>query len=203
MKHFASIIETFIVLSAPIFLCSCSTETPKCEKGFKNCCANYKWNNETQQCEKCLPGYSGVNCSQSCPFPFFGEGCQERCDCDNNTCDVSTDCKNVTTDGQTFPFASNATENILIGISTISKTENSTFVDVRRGTSSSINELLLILIETLGCVDLLLIFAHFFVYIYDRRNRTDMNSIDTTVNYHRTNTMYENIDINFPSTSNL
>ncbi|XP_062587008.1 cell death abnormality protein 1-like [Saccostrea cucullata] len=102
MKHFASIIETFILLSTSIILCSCSTETTKCETGFKNCCANYKWNNETQQCEKCLPGYSGDYCSQSCPYPFYGDECQGKCDCDNEACNVSTGCKIVITGKKIF-----------------------------------------------------------------------------------------------------
>ncbi|XP_062571861.1 uncharacterized protein LOC134233826, partial [Saccostrea cucullata] len=100
----------------------------------------------------CLPGYSGVNCSQSCPYPFYGDLCQGICDCDNETCDVSTGCKIVTTGKKILKlnFRFNYCQNI----------KQVKVYDTEK---------------KLGCVDLLLIFAHFFVYIHDRRNRTDMN----------------------------
>ncbi|XP_062594194.1 protein draper-like [Saccostrea cucullata] len=85
-------IISMLILSTYTLLCLCSMEIPYCESGFKGCCGNYKWNTETQQCEKCLPGYSGTNCSQPCPYPFYGDWCQGKCDCDNNTCDVSVGC---------------------------------------------------------------------------------------------------------------
>ncbi|XP_062600201.1 multiple epidermal growth factor-like domains protein 10 [Saccostrea cucullata] len=194
-----SIIETFIfkLLSTSSFLCSFSAAIPICEKSLKGCCSNYKWNYETQQCEKCLPGYTGVNCNQTCPYPLYGVGCQTKCDCKENLCDASIGCRIFITDGQTFYMVSNLKE------STVSMTENSTEVQVTRHMSSGVNNFLLILIVTLGCVDLLLIFAHSFVYIYihNRRKRNAVNNIDTAVNYHRTNTTYENIDIDIPSTS--
>ncbi|XP_062599889.1 scavenger receptor class F member 1-like, partial [Saccostrea cucullata] len=81
-------------------LLSCGSEIPLCEKGYKSCCAYYKWNTETQQCEKCLAGYSGDNCSLPCPYPFYGDsqsypypyygdGCQARCDCEKYLCNIS------------------------------------------------------------------------------------------------------------------
>lgn len=44
-----------------------------------------------------MPGYTGLNCSDKCPFPFYGENCMEMCNCINETCDVSTGCKDLTT----------------------------------------------------------------------------------------------------------
>ncbi|XP_056013948.1 scavenger receptor class F member 2-like isoform X2 [Ostrea edulis] len=76
----------------------CGNDVPKCETGFKNCCPDYKWNVESQRCEKCLPGYLGINCSIMCLYPYYGEECQEECDCERELCDVSVGCKDVTTD---------------------------------------------------------------------------------------------------------
>lgn len=44
-----------------------------------------------------MPGYTGLNCSDKCPFPFYGYKCQEQCHCSNETCDVSTGCRYLTT----------------------------------------------------------------------------------------------------------
>lgn len=44
-----------------------------------------------------MPGYIGLNCSNKCPFPFYGEKCKKQCDCSNDTCDVSTGCRDLTT----------------------------------------------------------------------------------------------------------
>ena len=46
---------------------------------------------------ECSPGYSGPNCTIQCPYPFYGEECQGICDCDNDTCDISTGCTLLTT----------------------------------------------------------------------------------------------------------
>lgn len=40
----------------------------------------------------CMPGYIGLNCTTNCPYPSYGERCQGYCDCEYDTCDVSTGC---------------------------------------------------------------------------------------------------------------
>ena len=47
--------------------------------------------------EECGPGYSGPNCTLICTYPTYGDECQEICDCDNKTCDISTGCRIPTT----------------------------------------------------------------------------------------------------------
>lgn len=44
----------------------------------------------------CEPGYFGKNCRGKCTYPYYGEECQGQCDCDEDICDVSVGCKNVT-----------------------------------------------------------------------------------------------------------
>uniref|UniRef100_K1P6M1 Uncharacterized protein n=1 Tax=Magallana gigas TaxID=29159 RepID=K1P6M1_MAGGI len=44
-----------------------------------------------------MPGYSGLNCTTSCPYPLYGYRCQGYCDCSNDTCDISTGCRTLTT----------------------------------------------------------------------------------------------------------
>lgn len=44
-----------------------------------------------------MPGYTGLNCSEKCPPLFYGHKCQKRCNCSNETCDVSTGCRDLTT----------------------------------------------------------------------------------------------------------
>ncbi|XP_062587077.1 platelet endothelial aggregation receptor 1-like [Saccostrea cucullata] len=97
----------FLLLLPANFLLICCSNVPKCEKGFKNCCADYKWNNEIQDCEKCSPGYIGNNCSEKCPPGYYGDGCQEICHCDVNVCNISNGCPPVTTYTRTFVFPNN------------------------------------------------------------------------------------------------
>lgn len=44
-----------------------------------------------------MPGYIGLNCSNKCPYPYYGEKCKQWCNCSNDTCDVSTGCRDLTT----------------------------------------------------------------------------------------------------------
>lgn len=46
-----------------------------------------------------MPGYSGVNCTADCPYPTYGDNCQDLCDCDEDICNVSTGCTQITTGG--------------------------------------------------------------------------------------------------------
>lgn len=46
---------------------------------------------------ECMRGYVGLNCTEHCPYPTYGERCQGHCDCENDTCDVSTGCINLMT----------------------------------------------------------------------------------------------------------
>uniref|UniRef100_A0A8W8JGW4 Multiple epidermal growth factor-like domains 6 n=1 Tax=Magallana gigas TaxID=29159 RepID=A0A8W8JGW4_MAGGI len=66
----------------------------RCEGFYKGCCPGSSWNSTSQQCERCTPGYSGVNCSFPCPYPSYGVECQQSCNCIQDLCDVSTGCMN-------------------------------------------------------------------------------------------------------------
>lgn len=44
-----------------------------------------------------MPGYSGVNCSLNCPYPYYGVDCQRKCNCNSDLCDISTGCIDQTT----------------------------------------------------------------------------------------------------------
>lgn len=44
-----------------------------------------------------MPGYSGLNCATKCPYPSYGNRCQNTCQCNNDTCDKSTGCRSLTT----------------------------------------------------------------------------------------------------------
>uniref|UniRef100_A0A8W8JQN1 Uncharacterized protein n=1 Tax=Magallana gigas TaxID=29159 RepID=A0A8W8JQN1_MAGGI len=68
-----------------------------CNETIDGCCIGYVRNPKNNICEKCMPGYIGLNCSNKCPFPFYGDKCKERCHCSNETCDVSTGCRYLTT----------------------------------------------------------------------------------------------------------
>lgn len=42
-----------------------------------------------------MPGYNGANCSISCPYPYFGNQCQQMCTCIKDLCDDTSGCQHV------------------------------------------------------------------------------------------------------------
>lgn len=45
---------------------------------------------------ECLPGYTGLNCSDKCPYPSYGKNCQGFCNCSEIQCDILRGCNNIT-----------------------------------------------------------------------------------------------------------
>uniref|UniRef100_A0A8W8MRW4 Uncharacterized protein n=1 Tax=Magallana gigas TaxID=29159 RepID=A0A8W8MRW4_MAGGI len=105
-----------------IFSNDCET-VPECNQNFKGCCVGYFWNPTINRCKQCMPGYSGLNCTTSCPYPSYGYRCQGNCDCSNDMCNVSTGCRTITsaaldtlsnTPNPTSSNVMNKTETILM-----------------------------------------------------------------------------------------
>lgn len=44
-----------------------------------------------------MQGFSGENCSSTCPYPSYVRDCQELCNCSKDMCDVFTGCQSFTT----------------------------------------------------------------------------------------------------------
>lgn len=42
-----------------------------------------------------MPGFNGINCTEKCPFPTYGNICQMLCKCNKDQCDVSTGCSTL------------------------------------------------------------------------------------------------------------
>nr|XP_034333983.1 cell death abnormality protein 1-like [Crassostrea gigas] len=84
------------------FFMTSYTFASRCEGFYKGCCPGSSWNSKTQQCERCMPGYSGINCTSLCPYPQYGVDCQRKCNCSKDRCDVSTGCQQITTVAQTL-----------------------------------------------------------------------------------------------------
>ncbi|XP_056020590.1 uncharacterized protein LOC125664814 [Ostrea edulis] len=61
----------------------------------KVCCAGYVWNSDVRECQECLPGYFGINCSQQCRFPSYGGECQNICSCEPASCHHAIGCKEM------------------------------------------------------------------------------------------------------------
>ena len=41
---------------------------------------------------ECLPGFYGSNCSESCRYPNYGNGCQQKCYCAEQNCHAVIGC---------------------------------------------------------------------------------------------------------------
>lgn len=179
-----------------------------CEGYFKNCCPESSWNSETQQCEECMSGYTGVNCSSLCPYPFYGEHCQRTCNCSRDLCDVSTGCivglieNGTTASQQTSHVGKN--NSIDLENSTVLPVINDTVSTERNNEdnktqqSSIVNNEIIMCIQIFGCVDILLICTYSAVCIYDRQHRT-VGNVNTYENVPGNNSNYENVGIWFIS----
>lgn len=44
----------------------------------------------------CKAGYTGLNCSVKCLYPFYGQDCQLTCKCTKERCDFMYGCKHLT-----------------------------------------------------------------------------------------------------------
>lgn len=175
---------------------------------FNNCCPGSVWNSETQQCEKCMLGYTGVNCSSLCPYPYYGVNCQRPCNCSRDLCNVFTGCIDRLIENDTT--ASQQTSHV--GKNTPIALENSTVLHAINGTvsternkednktqqSSRVNNEILLCIQIFGCVDILLICIYSAVCIYDQQHRT-VGNMNTYENVPGNNSNYENAGIWFIS----
>lgn len=45
----------------------------------------------------CMPGYSGINCTQQCYYPAYGLRCKGYCGCKEDLCDKSIGCGPLST----------------------------------------------------------------------------------------------------------
>nr|XP_011452067.2 scavenger receptor class F member 1-like [Crassostrea gigas] len=63
------------------------------------CCSGYKMNKTSGNCDKCPPGYTGVDCAYRCHYPTYGEDCFMTCECPAETCDFMSGCKDTSTAG--------------------------------------------------------------------------------------------------------
>lgn len=44
----------------------------------------------------CMPGFSGINCTEQCSYPAYGIRCKGYCDCKEDMCDMSIGCTTPT-----------------------------------------------------------------------------------------------------------
>lgn len=209
-------LENLIILTSVLQIYTVC-EGLRCEGFYKGCCPGSSWNSTSQKCEPCLPGYSGVNCSLSCPYPSYGVECQQSCNCIQDSCDVSTGCIINNKDDEltaALPTMKAEENNTVIFITMknqkYSNMPNSStmtlsteeMIMVRILQSNEFNDLLLKLIKIIGYIDTFLICTYIGLCIYDRKHRTlQVTDINDTI--FRNTTPYENIEIVlFPTTGN-
>lgn len=88
---------SLILSTLVFFIFNIDVKSQACTESESGCCDGYFWSYKNNSCESCRPGYIGINCTTSCPYPTYGHGCQGKCDCIEDKCDVSTGCEpNIT-----------------------------------------------------------------------------------------------------------
>lgn len=45
---------------------------------------------------RCISGFVGENCRGKCTYPYYGMNCEGQGNCDEERCDLSTGCTNLT-----------------------------------------------------------------------------------------------------------
>nr|XP_034331335.1 multiple epidermal growth factor-like domains protein 11 [Crassostrea gigas] len=186
-----------------------------CKDTIDGCCIGYFWNPKNNVCEKCMPGYIGLNCSYKCPFPFYGEKCMQRCNCSNETCDVSTGCRGLTTlpafttecmPGYTGPNCSNNCLFPFYGENCKERCNCSNDrCDVSAGcrdlttlTALTTGRFLLLFIQIIGSLDILFLFANLALCIYDRKEQEKTTDfLPPSSNLPQQSSTYENIEHDF------
>lgn len=92
-----SYLSSLILSTLVFFIFNINVKSQACIESESGCCDGYFWSYKNNSCESCRPGYNGINCTTSCPYPSYGHQCQGNCDCVEDNCDVSTGCEpNIT-----------------------------------------------------------------------------------------------------------
>ncbi|XP_062573283.1 multiple epidermal growth factor-like domains protein 10 [Saccostrea cucullata] len=78
------------------------------------CCVGFVWNQQERACVKCQNGYSGINCSEICQYPNYGEDCQNECNCTQEMCDPSKGCQDISTGNAHFSMAPDPNSDVLM-----------------------------------------------------------------------------------------
>ncbi|XP_061168360.1 uncharacterized protein LOC133177322 [Saccostrea echinata] len=100
--------------------------------GPEKCCVGFKWDEQIGNCTKCDIGYTGRHCGEKCPYPTYGEICQQVCECNQPLCDFSTGCKSnittflISTTSSLFPLLE--TTNLDVSHNSSSRKKNSSVV---------------------------------------------------------------------------
>ncbi|XP_052679833.1 multiple epidermal growth factor-like domains protein 10 [Crassostrea angulata] len=74
----------------------------QCEGDGLKCCLDEEWDEFLGKCRSCKPGYFSFNCNQTCKLPFYGIGCQSKCDCPDDKCDFAKGCPEKETSGDVY-----------------------------------------------------------------------------------------------------
>nr|XP_022290070.1 multiple epidermal growth factor-like domains protein 10 [Crassostrea virginica] len=156
----------------------------------RECCDGFYLNASTKKCEECKPGSFGRNCSLICPFPTYGKKCQNKCNCDNETCNAITGCTTQTTDDEEYfsetMESTHSVENTTLYTQTISTTKP----------TGTVKNILILLIQLFGGVDILLICSYTIVFMIDRRRNKNQKD-NSNGQIARYTAMYENIEIDY------
>ncbi|XP_052707738.1 uncharacterized protein LOC128182993 [Crassostrea angulata] len=71
-----------------------------CDKsdGTSICCPGFQYDSILGTCVHCPKGYFGISCEHPCPYPQFGDFCQNQCTCEINDCNNVEGCaKHIST----------------------------------------------------------------------------------------------------------
>uniref|UniRef100_A0A8W8JIE3 Uncharacterized protein n=1 Tax=Magallana gigas TaxID=29159 RepID=A0A8W8JIE3_MAGGI len=172
----------------------------------------------------CIPGYSGINCTVACPYPTHGHNCQGFCDCEEDICDLSTGCTQITTDkissvkktiietndcnndceenmcNESTGCTQNTTENIYLVQTTNNESANyyitETVTSGKTPSKSNTKQILILFIAMIGCIDIILLAAYVIFCIRDQRRRQKKTKFSSRGQQSiGRSTAYENIEV--------
>lgn len=90
----------FYIIFTVCVLINPTARAARClQNGIDVCCSGYILNKTSGQCDKCPPGYTGMDCAYRCHYPTYGDDCFMGCDCSADLCDFVSGCKDTSTTG--------------------------------------------------------------------------------------------------------
>ncbi|XP_022295435.1 uncharacterized protein LOC111105432 isoform X1 [Crassostrea virginica] len=189
------------ILGFSSVILQCVSNENRCDGPLK-CCQGYKWNVNQSNCIEC-------------PYPHFGRGCHETCNCTQNECNILTGCESplpTTTTVSSFPttnldtmeqskFTVNTTRDLSLHstVKSFSSTSGDNVVSVSstemdaHSKRKALNALLLTLIYSLSPITgvLLVLYVSLRGYDFTQKRR----ALRLAATEHTTGNHYEEVEL--------
>lgn len=158
----------YLLICCGLLLLGFSQKGP-CETLLNGCCPGTYWDTEMDACVECQPGFFAANCSRQCLYPYYGENCDEKCSCDNTTCDFRNGCEKGST-SQSISYVTHVVSSATHNASEVS-------IVVKKNTTSPLFISLVIGTTILGIICIAYAAVHFIERQWKRTQQKERQGL--------------------------